>query len=55
MYDQTNRKSGLKRITEKEMKEKVRKQRYTITFPTKEEVNFALRFENFDLPNYSKE
>ena len=55
MYDQTNRKSGLKRTTEKEMEEKVRKQRYTMTFPTKEEVNFALRFENFDLPNYGKE
>ena len=55
MYDQTNRKSGLERITEKEMEEKVRKQRYTMTFPTKEEVNFALRFENFDLPNYGKE
>ena len=26
-----------------------------MTFPTKEEVNFALRFENFDLPNYGKE
>ena len=55
MYDQTNRKSGLELITEKEMEEKVRKQRYTMTFPTKEEVNFALRFENFDLPNYGKE
>ena len=45
----------MKRITEKEMEEKVRKQRYTMTFPTKEEVKFALRFENFDLPNYGKE
>ena len=26
-----------------------------MTFPTKEEVNFALRFKNFDLPNYGKE
>ena len=33
----------------------LRKQRYTMTFPTKEEVNFALRFENFDLPPYGKE
>ena len=55
MYDQTNRKSGLERITEKEMEEKVRKQGYTMTFPTKEEVNFALRLENFDLPNNGKE
>jgi len=28
---------------------------YTMTFPTKEDVNFALRFEVFDLPPYSKE
>ena len=55
MYDQTNRKSGLERITEKEMEEKVRKQGYTMTFPTKEEDNFALRLENFDLPNNGKE
>ena len=41
--------------TEKEKEEKVRKQRYTMTFPTKEEVNFALRFETFDLPPYGKE
>ena len=55
MYNQTNRKSGLERITEREMEEKVRKQGYTMTFPTKEEVNFALRLENFDLPNNGKE
>ena len=56
MYHQTNRKSGLERITEKEiMEEKVRKRGYTMTFPTKEEVNFALRLENFDLPNNGKE
>ena len=34
---------------------KVRKQGYTMTFPTKKEVNFALWFETFDLPNYGKE
>ena len=56
MYHQTNRKSGLERITEKEiMEEKVRKRGYTMTFPTKEEVDFALRLENFDLPNNGKE
>ena len=56
MYHQTNRKSGLEWITEKEiMEEKVRKRGYTMTFPTKEEVNFALRLENFDLPNNGKE
>ena len=37
------------------MEGKVRKQGYTMTFPTKEEVNFALRFETFDLPPYGKE
>ena len=26
-----------------------------MTYPTKEEVNFALRFETFDLPPYGKE
>ena len=26
-----------------------------MTFPTKEKVNFALRFETFDLPPYGKE
>ena len=26
-----------------------------MTFPTKEEVSFALRFETFDLPPYDKE
>ena len=26
-----------------------------MTFPTKAEVNFALRFETFDLPSYGKE
>ena len=41
--------------TEKEKEEKVTKQRYTMTFPTKEEVSFALRFETFDLPPYGKE
>ena len=41
--------------TKKEKEEKVRKQRYTMTFPTKEEVNFALRFETFDRPPYGKE
>ena len=33
----------------------LRKQRYTMKFPTKEEVNFALRFETFDQPPYGKE
>ena len=56
MYDQTNRKSGLKRITEKEMEEKVRKQRYTMTFPTKRKSTLlSALIENFDLPNYGKE
>ena len=41
--DPTNKESGLKRLKSKG------------TFPTKKEVNFALRFETFDLPPYSKE
>ena len=50
-----NKKTGLERITEKEMEGKVRQQGYTMTFRAKEEVNFALRFETFDLPPYGKE
>ena len=50
MCDPMNKKTGLERITEKEMEGKVRKQGYTMTFPAKEEVNFAHRFETFDLP-----
>ena len=42
MCDLTNMKPGLERITEKEKEDNVRKQGYTMTFPTKEEVNFAL-------------
>ena len=42
MCDSTNMKPGLERITEKEKEDNVRKQGYTMTFPTKEEVNFAL-------------
>ena len=48
-------KPGLERITENEKEEQVRKQGYTMTFPTTEEVNFALRFETFDLQPYGKE
>jgi len=48
-------KPGLERITEKEKEEKVRKQGYTMTFLTKQEVNFARRFKSFDLPPYGKE
>ena len=56
MCDSTNMKPGLERITEKEKEDNVRKPGYTMTFPTKEEVNFALdRFETFDLPPYGKE
>ena len=54
MCHSTNKKPGLERITEKEKEDKVRKQGYTMTFPTKEEVNFALRFETFDLHPMAK-
>ena len=53
--DPTNKEPGLKRRTEKEKEDKVRNEGYTMTFPTTEEVNFALRFETFDLPPYGKE
>ena len=55
MCHSTNKKPGLERITEKEKEDKVRKQGYTMTFPTKQEVNLALRFETFDLPPHDKE
>lgn len=46
--------SGLKRLKDSDRKKK-EENGYRMTFPTKEEVNFALRFETFDLPPYSKE
>ena len=55
MCHSTNKKPGLERITEKEKEDKVRKQGYTMSFPTKQEVNLAIRFETFDLPPYDKE
>ena len=54
MCDPTNKKPGLERTTKKEKGEKVEQQGYTMTFPTREEVNFALRFETLDLPPYGK-
>ena len=45
--------NGLKRNTDDE-KEKKKGEGYTMTFPTKTDVNFALRFETFDLQPYSK-
>ena len=33
----------------------MKEQGYTMTFPTKTDVNFALRFETFDLPPHNKE
>ena len=47
--------AGLKRDTDDEKEKKVKEQGYTMTFPTKTDVNFALRFETFDLPPYNKE
>ena len=54
MCDPGTRKRGLKRMTDEERKNKT-KQGYIMTFPTKKEVNFALRFEAFDVPPYNKE
>ena len=54
--DATNKKPVLEEITHWEGKgRKSKEQRYTMAFPTKEEVNFALRFETFDVPPYGKE
>ena len=55
MCDPYVKQRGLERLTEKEKQEKVTKQGYVMTFPTKEEVNFALRFETFDVPPYNRE
>ena len=54
MCDPGIRKGGLKRRTDEEREHKI-KQGYIMTFPTKKEVNFALRFEAFDVPPYNKE
>ena len=50
-----DRRDRLKRNTDDEKEKKVKEQGYTMTFPTKTEVNFALRFETFDFPPYNKE
>ena len=54
MRDSTNMKPGLERITEKEKEDNVRKQGYTMTFPTKEEVNFALGLKLLTCHNMAK-
>ena len=46
--------AGLKRNTDDEKEKKEKEQGYTMTFPTKTDVNFALRFETFDRPPYNK-
>ena len=55
MCNPTVRQPGLERSTKKENEIKTKTHGYTMTFPSKDEVNFALRFETFDLPPYSKE
>jgi len=55
MCDPTVQQPGLERSTKKEKDDKAKTQGYTMTFPSKDEVNFALRFETFDLPPYGKE
>lgn len=52
--DPTLSKPGLMRVSDREKQVKEEKG-WVMTFPTKEEVHFALRFETFDLPPYSKE
>ncbi|PFX12202.1 tyrosinase-like [Stylophora pistillata] len=53
--DPTKRRSKLQRGTDNEKEAKKKNQGYDMTFPTKKDVNFALRFDTFDLPPYSKE
>ena len=55
MCDPGVRQRWLERATEKQKEAKAKNQGYVMTFPTKEDVNFALRFETFDVPPYSKE
>ena len=44
------------KLTRNTDEEKARKERdFTMTFPTSEEVSFALRFKSYDVPPYSKE
>ena len=54
MCDPGIRKRGLKRRTKQQRKNKT-KQGDIMTFPTKSEVNFTLRFEAFDAPLFNKE
>ncbi|KXJ13362.1 tyrosinase [Exaiptasia diaphana] len=55
LCDPNERKIGLERNTEKQKKNKEKERGFIMTFPTNDEVNFALRFESYDLPPYSKE
>ena len=52
--DPTDKRYGLKRNTYDEKEKKKKEEGYDMTFPKKTEVNFALRFETFDLPPYNK-
>ena len=54
MCDPGIRKRGLERMTDEERKNRT-KEGDTMTFPTKEEVNFALRFEAYDVPPYNED
>ena len=54
MCDPGIKKRGLERITDEERRNKT-KEGDIMTFPTNKEVNFALRFEAFDVPPYNKE
>ena len=53
--DPTDIRYDLKRNTDDEKEKKEKEKGYDMTFPKKTEVNFALRFETFDLPPFSKE
>ena len=54
MCNPTVKQPGLKRSTKKEKDDKANTQGYTMSFPGKDEVQFAPHFETFDLPRFSK-
>lgn len=49
-----DRKPGLERNREKDKKSREKDSGFIMTFPTNDDVNFALRFASYDLPPYGK-
>ena len=50
-----DRQNGLIRNTDKDKQDAEKERGLIMTFSTKEEVNFALRFQSYDVPPYSAE